>query len=383
MFCIHTDQYVESRHIEKVFGLTYRAESKWYELGTVLGVPPTKLHEIRDSYADECVREVLKAWLNLQGPQPSWDQLVRAFQHDTVGYSEIAEAIKATYCPSHISDNQDGHVEQLEPGNLVYEICKREPQLKCGNELSESELEDETDSIQMKFNALVTNVRLDMQKQRLSPEDAAQHLKYMPALESVSANADTPLLNRRVEEIRMKPTLIAVFDVLSEYYSWFNYQLIENMIDAFCAESPNVTDQLQKFQEALREYSKERVFECNAEYGPGRETDVKELVLKVDKKWNNVRVKQLKRIRRTVANILKVKKHTLYLRTVENGCFQMTFLVPEFVAVTVFPLRFPTEQKAALLEAGVIQLHCDGYDLHLGSPSYESQESDSEVFTFC
>ena len=121
------------------------------------------------------------------------------------------------------------------------------------------------------------------------------------------------------------------------------------------------------------------MFECDAEYGPGRETNVKELVLKVDKKWNKVRVKQLKRIQRTIAEILKMKKHTLYLRTVENGCFQMTFLIPEFVAATVFPLQFPTEQKTALLEAGVIELHCDGYDLQLSTLPNESPDTDSEV----
>ena len=113
-------------------------------------------------------------------------------------------------------------------------------------DFSESELEDETDNIQMKFNALVTNVRLDMQKQSLSPQDVAQHLKHFAALESVYANADIPLLSERVEEIRFKPTLIAVFDVLSDYYSWFNHRLIVNIIEAFCSETFNVEKHLQK-----------------------------------------------------------------------------------------------------------------------------------------
>jgi len=110
---------------------------------------------------------------------------------------------------------------------------------------------------------------------------------------------------------------------------------------------------------------------------------VKEFVLKVDKKWSVARVEQLTHIRNTVAKILKVKKHTLYLRTVENGCFQMTFLIPEFVAATVFPLLFPTEQKAALLEAGVIELHCDGYDLQLSTISYQAQNTGFEVCKLC
>ena len=381
--------------VRKAFGLTLHAQSKWYELGTVLGVQSTLLDDIliRTSNVAECLRETLQMWMNSQDPQPSWEQLVRALRDERVNFSQIADAIEEAYSPKDMPLSiQSGHEAPLGPDRLegdvenVYERIKKEPPMEVDHDFSESDLENETEEIDLDFASLVTNVVMDMESQEISPEHIALHLKNVHGLEPVYAHADTPLLNQRVEDVRKKATLKAVFaDVLSDYYSWFNHLLIENIIETFCRKSPDINDRLIEFKQKFSDYSKQRISECvhRNGYGPGRETDVKELVLKVDKKWSIARVKQLTRIRNTVAKILKVKKHTLYLRTVENGCFQMTFLVPEFVAATVFPLKFPTEQKAALLEAGVIELHCDGYDLHLGSPSYESQESDSEVFTFC
>ena len=381
--------------IEKAFGLTLHAQSKWRELGTVLGVPSTVLGGmlVRASNAAECLRETLRVWINLQDPQPSWEWLVRALRDERVNCPQIADAIEETYFPGDISARiQSGHEAPPGPDRLegdvenVYDRIKKEPPMEGDHDFSESDLENETEEIDLDFASLVTNVVMDMESQEISPEHIALHLKNVHGLEPVYAHADTPLLNQRVEDVQRKATLKAVFaDVLSDYYSWFNHLLIENIIGTFCRKSPDINDQLKEFKQKFSDYSKQRISECvqSDGYGPGRKTDVKELVMKVDRKWSIARVKQLTRIRNTVAKILKVKKHTLYLRTVENGCFQMTFLVPEFVAATVFPLKFPTEQKAALLEAGVIKLHCDGYDLQLGSPSYESQESDSEVFTFC
>ena len=217
-------------------------------------------------------------------------------------------------------------------------------------------------------------------------------------MEPVYTDAKTSLFNKQVEDIRKKTTLDDVFCILSDYYSWFNYDLIENLIETFCAESEDVKKALQEFKKNFSKYSERRVFvivpraESSdtesgvrdrivhfSECGTDRKRDVKKFIMKVDKRWNTITVKMLRRIRKTVAGILKVKKHTLHLQSVEDGCFQMTFLIPEFVAATVFPLQFPTEQEPALLEAGVIELHCDGFDLQLSTPTKKSQDSEPVV----
>ena len=307
--------------------------------------------------------------------------------HDkAVNYLEISGANEANYCPADISDRESGHEEDMNVEDAA------------DFDLSDSDLEAETDNIQMKFNTLVTRVLFDMKEHGFKPQDVAQHFNHFPALEPVYTDANTSLLNKQVEDIRKKTTLDDVFCILSDYYSWFNYDLIENLIETFCAKSEDVKEALQEFKKNFSKYSKRRVFvivpraESSdtesgvrdrivhfSKWGTDRKRDVKKFIMKVDKRWNMITVKMLRHIRKTVAGILKVKKHTLHLQSVEDGCFQMTFLIPEFVAATVFPLQFPTEQEPALLEAGVIELHCDGFDLQLSTPTKKSQDSEPVV----
>ena len=284
------------------------------------------------------------------------------------------------YGPDNVPSTQSGPEEPQEEEENLYAKSKKEQPLERACKFRESDLLKKTKRIEEEFADLSTIAVRDMELQKITPEDIALYLTNRRGLEPVYAGEHIPLLEQRVEDVRKKATLKAVFiEVLCKYYSWFNHDLLKGLINTFCKKRRNVKKCLAQFEQSFHKYSTERVSEY-VQYGSVRQTDVRELVLKVDKKWEVVDVKQVVQIQNTVADILKIEKCTLYLRTVENGCFQMTFLIPEFVAATVFPLKFPREQKAALLEAGVIELHCDGYDLQLSAPSKESQDSDPEVY---
>ena len=83
------------------------------------------------------------------------------------------------------------------------------------------------------------------------------------------------------------------------------------------------------------------------------------MVIKIDKEWRTIKVKQLKEVTSNLARILNIHRHSLYLRSVENGCVQLTFIVSNFLAAAIFPLS--PEQEAELLEMGVILLYCGDY----------------------
>ena len=57
-----------------------------------------------------------------------------------------------------------------------------------------------------------------------------------------------------------------------------------------------------------------------------------------------------------LADEFQVPRHTLHLRTVENGCLQLTLLVSRYISDEMFPLT--TEQEAALRKIGVTDLQC-------------------------
>ena len=90
-----------------------------------------------------------------------------ALQDKAVNYPNTSNANKANYCSADISDNESGREEHMKSRNL--EDAANEASKEGHLDLSESDLEDETDSIQMKFKTLVTRVLLDMKEQGLTP----------------------------------------------------------------------------------------------------------------------------------------------------------------------------------------------------------------------
>ena len=67
---------------------------------------------------------------------------------------------------------------------------------------------------------------------------------------------------------------------------------------------------------------------------------------------------QVAYIRDAVARVLSIKKQALYLRTIKNGCVELTFLVPKFVADVISSIK-PDEIADSLRNIGVLELFCE------------------------
>ena len=136
-----------------------------------------------------------------------------------------------------------------------------------------------------------------------------------------------------------------VFDTVSDHCSWFNHSLLRLIVDAYCTDNEEIKEAYQKYLTLLQKYCNNRVIECPFKngFGYGRKED-KELVMKVDRKWEGIRIKELEEVVFNLARILKVSRHILHLCSVENGCVQLTLLVPNNM-----------EQKEAMREIGVIE----------------------------
>ena len=244
----------------------------------------------------------------------------------------------------------------------MYDACKAKKTAdeRLENVFDESCLKVETTKMMLDFGILVTVVQRALQDKGVTPEEFASHLQKIKALEPVSTYPDTPLLQDCIAEVRAQKYLGDAFEVISGYYSWFNHLLILKIIEAFCENDRIISQKLDKFQDQFRTYCENRISKVPKNgFGFGREKDVSAIRLKVDEEWRNARVSQIAFIKDTVATILKVKKHTIYLCSVDNGCVEITLLVPKLVAETVFPLSHSKE--VALGKLGVLQLRCSSY----------------------
>ena len=228
-------------------------------------------------------------------------------------------------------------------------------------ELKESDLEVETYMVEGDFNVFFTKVRRALEQKGLSVADFLQFLEGIRAFAPVVTSSNKPLLAALLPRLRKMKSFGSVFQSLMDYCSWFNYLLIDKIIEAYCEEDESVARAQEKFNQRFHTYCKHRVSKCRKQNGFGfrRKKDYKKVMVKVDRRWDAIRVQQLAFLRRCIARVLCLNEHTLYLCTVEKGCVQLLFLVPAFVAEAIFP---PTvQQELALTRSGILQLTCGDY----------------------
>lgn len=221
-------------------------------------------------------------------------------------------------------------------------------------DVEEDELIVQTHDIRGKFLVIFTQVRRCLENKGVTVRDFVGFLKQVPGY------ARKSLLDVIISDLYEAPDLIAVFESVGEYCSWFNHSLLRLIIDAYCEENKAIKKAHQDYCAHLQKYCKHRVkkFPFKNGFGNGGKND-KIMVMKIDRKWEEIRIEQLEEVVFDIACILKVSRQTLHLRCVENGCVQLTLLVPSDIPGEVFPLT--TEQEAAMRDMGVIDIQCGSY----------------------
>lgn len=220
---------------------------------------------------------------------------------------------------------------------------------------AEDNLIRETHHIRSEFHVLFTKIHWFLMNKGVTVKDFVSFLKKVPGYGRKSL-----LDNNMILKLSEAPDLIDVFDTVSDHCSWFNHSLLGLIIDVYCNDNREVKKACKDYCTHLQRYCKHRVKKCPLlnGFGHGGEED-KELIMKVDKEWEEIRIEQLEEVLFDISGILKISRHTLHLCSVENGCVQLTFLVPNHIPAALFPLS--TEQEVAMMKMGVFDLKCGSY----------------------
>ena len=178
------------------------------------------------------------------------------------------------------------------------------------------------------------------------------------ALKHVFEMPQVPALHHRYTELKAAKTIYESFLVLNDYFSFFNYHIIEHIIEELGTEEDKA--RLRKYKEEFNQYAKRRIFECLPEFGPVSDADHADIFVKVDSHYESYTVTQIEGFRHKLSEILQVSSQgILRLCRVDKGCFQLMFQVPSFVQHEIFPLC--RNQEVTLAAMDVIKLICGQY----------------------
>ena len=212
-------------------------------------------------------------------------------------------------------------------------------------------LQFESLEIVIRFQELVSATIQSLVTRKVSKEELVTHVMALGVFNSVY-EGQTSLHHRSFG------FAYSVFLRLSDFFSFFNYQVIEHIIRSLGTEEDKA--KLQRYKEDFKKYAKRRIFECPQEFGPVIDADHADIFVKLDSHYDDYTVAEIEVFRHRLSKILRASSESaLRLCRVEKGCIQLVFQVPLFVQQEVFPLC--REQEMALEAMGVIKLKCGEY----------------------
>ena len=249
-------------------------------------------------------------------------------------------------CPDPISKNS------AFPCLNVNELtCDQKRQLR-------SRLRVESQEIMFKFQQLFSRVYKSLCEQEVTVDTLVTHLLSLGALDPVSKKSQKPLLQTFFQELRNAESIEDVLWVIRDYFSFFNYHVIEHIVDGLGTDQDRA--ELENYKKEFRQYSKRRIYECPPVYGPMSNADHADLVLKLDSAFEQFTVEEVENFEYRLIKIFELSSQSvLRLCQVEKGCFQLIFQVPSFVQQEIFPLS--PDQENALVAENVITLTCGDY----------------------
>ena len=216
----------------------------------------------------------------------------------------------------------------------------------------------ESEDIVHKFWRLHSRVYESLCERNVPVDKLVTHLLSLCAFDPVYKGSQKPALQTFFQELQNAGSIEEVLFIIRDYISFFNYRVIEHIVDGLGTDQDKV--ELQNYKKEFNEYAQRRIYECPPVYGPMSIAEHADLVVKVDSVYENFTVKQLKNFEHRLSQIFCVSPQSgLRLCQVEEGCLQLIFQVPSFVQQEIFPLS--SEQERALAAEGVIRLTCGDY----------------------
>ena len=178
------------------------------------------------------------------------------------------------------------------------------------------------------------------------------------AFDPVLKKSQVPVFYHCFEELKAADTIAKVFMVLNNHFSFFNYHILENIIEEFGAEKDK--ERLKTYKEHFNNYAKRRIFECSSEFAPVSDVGYADVIVKLDVNYENFTVADIELFCHKLSEIVHITSQgVLCLCRVDKGCIELRFQVPSFVQQKIFPLC--REQEMALEEEDVIKLKCGKY----------------------
>ena len=235
----------------------------------------------------------------------------------------------------------------------------------------EAQLILSADSMRKKFASLLVNVVNSLKRQGINPRELATTVLALTEYDDPAIGK--PLLEREKEALMKAQLVDHTFDVLRPHMTFFNYEILEFLIEKI--GSPSDKDDLQKFLHEFKGFCRRSVFEVPAKvlgHSAEKVVDQQKFCVKITKQFKvalliqcqmkseldlrttsstqlsssadnkegicapelGISLEDAKHIQRKLASVLELKVSSIYLVSVSSGSTILTFLLPSHISLT-------------------------------------------------
>ena len=154
-------------------------------------------------------------------------------------------------------------------------------------------------------------------------------------------------------------TVDTVWNIVGEYFSFFDYDILETIVDTLGDDSDK--QNFARYKEDFVAYASRRLIIEATPSGNDCESngDNTTMLVVLDSSYDECEIGHLKRLQIKLSEVLNLNKGILQLCKVKEGSVQLVFQIPNFITKDIFPLS--PDQESALGELGVTELDCGDY----------------------
>ncbi|XP_019856957.1 PREDICTED: ankyrin-3-like [Amphimedon queenslandica] len=153
-----------------------------------------------------------------------------------------------------------------------------------------------------------------------------------------------------------------LFKALSKYISWFNFELVIKLVNTFITDERDLQRKWSTYRDKLKDYFKNNNIPAvqiadSIEFGLSDVPGTKVMIAKVAR--DDYTSNDLYFFHKLIADALEVPKYKFYFCTIQNGCMELKYSIPDFLYSALFPLT--NQQCNSLAEIGIIKITCYEY----------------------
>ena len=216
----------------------------------------------------------------------------------------------------------------------------------------------ESEQMIFKFQELFTATKKSLRDEKVSVAELVGHLECLGPIRPTYRDVSRIPLRCQLPGLANAETIDAVMSVVKDYCSFFNYHMLEHIINEFGTKQDK--ENMASYKEDFNKYAKCCITECPTKVGKMSEEGCANLFVTLDDSFDNCSVSHLNVFIGNLRKILNIPSNVaLRLCRINLGSIKLIFQIPHSVQQAIFPLS--SEQEAELSSLGVGQLSCGDY----------------------